>query len=149
MALCMDLGFEKGIVEGSIKNIIVRDKVYGFCFKVRLNYYRGLFLSCIDKFRVTVDGVRIDKKDLVFKINEKELSALQLNENISEFWDVLDPAEIIIRKPEGLTAGSHEIDLELILRSPYLPLPGGKEEHNYVPILNSGKSTVVIREGVA
>jgi len=144
MALFMDLGFSKGICEDSIQNFDVNGKTYGFQFDVRLNYYRGLFLSCIDEFGVNVDGEKVDQMDLTFSINGKDFSAFNLNENISEFWNILHRAKVQVRRPEGLTSGKHEIELFLILRSPYLPLPGGEGDHNYVPIQSGGTVTVTI-----
>lgn len=144
MALFMDLGFSKGISEDSIRNFDVNGKTYGFQFDIRLNYYRGLFLSCINEFGVIVDGERADPIDLTFSINGKDFSAFNLNENISEFWNILHRAKVQVRRPGGLTPGKHEIELILILRSPYLPLPGGEGEHNYVPIQSGGTATVII-----
>lgn len=144
MALSMDLGFSKGICEGSVSNAAINGKVSGFGFDVRLNYYRGLFLSCINKFGVIVDSENVDPFDLTFSINDKDFSAYTINENISEFWNVLDKASVQVRKAGGLSDGTHEIELVLELRSPYLPLPGGEGEHNYVPIQSGGKVIVKI-----
>jgi len=144
MAFFMDLGFSKGICDGSIANFAVNGKPYGFQFDIRLNYYRGLFLSCIDEFGVKVDGEEVDPMDLTFAINDKEFSALNLNENISEFWNLLHKARVFVRMPGGLPLGQHAITLRLMLRSPYLPLPGGEGEHNYVPIQSGGTIVVTI-----
>lgn len=144
MALCMDLGFSKGICADSVENVALSGKPCGFKFDVRLNYYRGLFLSCINKFSVVVDGEEADPFDLTFSINDKDFSAYTLNENISEFWNVLDKASVQVSRKGGLREGEHEIELVLELRSPYLPLPGGEGEHNYVPIQSGGKITVKI-----
>jgi len=144
MALCMDLGFSKGICEGSVRNFSINGKPYGFQFDVRLNYYRGLFLSCIDQFGVLVDGQEADPMDLTFSINNKDFSPFNLSENISEFWNVLHKAKVSVRRPGGLTAGQHEIKLILMLRSPYLPLPGGEGDHNYVPIQSGGSIIATI-----
>jgi hypothetical protein len=139
----MNLEFSKGICDGSVANFSINGKPYGFQMDVRLNYYRGLFLSCIDEFGVVVDGEAVDPLDLTFSINDKDFSVFNLNEKISEFWNVLHKARISAKKPGGLSVGQYEIKLILILRSPYLPRPGG-EDHNYVPIQSGGTVVVMI-----
>jgi hypothetical protein len=146
MAFGMRLVFVEIIQSGSLKNTYVNGRKNGFEFDVRLAYYRGLYLSCIDKFEVVVDGEKIDSNDITFCLNDKEFSVYQLPHLISEFWTILTPANIKVRKPGGLPAGEHEIELTLILRSPYMPLPGGKGDHKYVPIDSCDKKILSIAE---
>ena len=88
----------------------------------------------------------MDFHDIIFGINGKEFSVYQLPHLVSEFWTILTPANIKVRKPGGLPDGEHEIELTLMLRSPYMPLPGGEGEHNYVPIDSCDKKVLIIGE---
>jgi len=146
MAFGMRLVFTDIIQNNSLKNYYVNGKKNGFEFDIRLAYYRGHYLSCIDKFGVAVDGEKINDSDIVFCLNGKEFSVYQLPHLISEFWTILTPAVIKVRKPGGLQAGEHEIELTLMLRSPYMPLPGGEGDHNYVPIDSCDKKVLSIAE---
>lgn len=146
MAFGMRLVFTDIIQNNSLKNYYVNGKKSGFEFDIRLAYYRGQYLSCIDKFEVAIDGEKIDSKDITFCLNGKEFSVFQLPYLVSEFWTIITPAKIRVRKPGGLSLGEHEIELTLILRSPYMPLPGGEGDRAYVPIDSSDKKILSIVE---
>ena len=142
MGLEMKIRFTEVLRPGTLKNYYVNGKVCGYQFDVRLGYYRGHYLSVIDELAVTVDGERAEDMDVTFCLNGKEFAPAELKYQFSEFWPVLTPATIKIHKPGGLTAGDHTVDLTLMLHSPYMPLPGATQPHQYTPI-NSCESAVM------
>lgn len=134
MGLVMRVNFTDILQKNSLKNYYLRGKVEGFQFQVRLSYYRGHFLSVIEKLGVKIDDNVIPEKDILFCLNGKEFIVADLKNQPNEFWNILTPATIKVRKPGGLEPGPHKVSFELILRNPYLPLPGSTEEHCYTPI---------------
>lgn len=146
MAFELRINFTDIIQKNSLKNTYFNGHVNGYQFRVRLSYYRGLYLSCIDKLQVHVDNELIKDEDIMFRIHKKDFTVAQLPYLISEFWNILEEAEIEIHKPGGLPAGEHKIDLTLMLRSPYLPMPGSDKEHDYAPI-NSCDSAILMISG--
>lgn len=146
MAFGMRLAFVDVICDGSLKNVLVNGQKAGFEFEARLAYYRGHYLSDIDEFWVSVDGVRYDPAICTFGINGKELNGAMLNRYASEFWTLLEPAKIRVNVPGGLEPGAHEVDLHLMLRVPYLPLPGGDSDHAYMPLDSCGQKTLTVTD---
>ena len=146
MGFAMRINFVDVIVDDSLRNEYRNGKIMGYAFDVRLSNYRGHFLSAIDCLEVTVDGEKVAEEVITFCLKGKELSVSQVKEAYTEFWRLLDPAVIKIHKPGGLMAGSHEIDLKLMLRVPYLPLPGSDNDHTYMPLDSSGKKCMEIKE---
>lgn len=134
MALEMRVNFTNILCKGTLKNYYLQGQIEGFVFQVRLSYYRGHFLSAIDKFGLKIDDEAIPQKDILFCLNDKEFTVEELKNQSNEFWNILDPATIKVRKRRGLKPGNHKVTLELMLRCPYLPLPGSIREHHYVPI---------------
>ncbi len=134
MGLVMKLKFTDILRDGTLRNYYVNGQKLGFQFDVRLGYYRGHFLSVIDELSVTVDGEQADTNDITFCLNGKEFGIVELKHQFSEFWNIITPATIKVHKPGGLTPGEHDVSLTLMLHSPYMPLPGAKEEHCYTPI---------------
>ena len=49
--------------------------------------------------------------------------------------------------PGGLSAGPHKVEVKLMLRVPYLPLPGADHDHAYMPLNSCGEKVLEIREG--
>ncbi len=146
MGLVMKLSFTDIIRKGTLQNYYVNGIVSGYRFDVRLGYYRGHFLSVIDELAVETDGEKIDSKDIFFCVNHKEFGVAELKYMFSEFWNILTPATIKIRRSGGLCPGEHDISLTLMLRSPYMPLPGAGEERAYTPIDSSDRKTLVLAE---
>ncbi len=134
MGMVMKIRFTDVLREGTLKNFTVNSKVVGFQFDVRLGYYRGHYLSDVDELGVTVDGSQIPEQEITFCINGKTFAPSELKYLIAEFWNITTPATVMVHQPGGLVPGEHEIDLKLMLRSPYMPLPGGPGVRAYVPI---------------
>ena len=140
MAIALKFDMIDVIVSDSLENIYVNGKRIGYRFDIRLNYYRGHFLSVIEELEVTVDGEKVDGSSIRFGLNGKEFGICQLESCYNEFWRITDPATIIVRRPGGLAEGEHTVDVKLILRSPYMAIGPSK----YMPIDNSGSKTLKV-----
>lgn len=145
MSFAMRVNFVDVICDDSLQNEYINGKISGYSFLVRLSYYRGHYLSDIEVLEVTVDGEKIDEEQITFCLNEKELSVWEVKEAYTEFWNLLTPAKIKIHKPGGLAGGEHHVELKLMLRVPYLPLPGGDNDHCYMPLDSCGEKTLEVK----
>lgn len=145
MAFSMRLPFVDVVCEDSLVNTYVNGKKLGYEFQIRLSNYRGHFLSCIEEFVVTVDGNEVNSDDITFCLNEKEFTLRQLPSLISEFWNLIEPATIKVFAPGGLTEGEHHIDVKLMLRIPYMAVPGSKKVHDYAKLDSCGSKTLSVR----
>ncbi|MFB3168329.1 DUF6379 domain-containing protein [Neobacillus sp. 179-C4.2 HS] len=146
MAFSMRLPFVDVVCDDSLVNTYVNGKKLGYEFQIRLSNYRGHFLSCIKEFVVTVDGNEVNSDDITFCLNEKEFTLRQLPSLISEFWNLIEPASIKVFAPGGLTEGDHHIDVKLMLRIPYMAVPGSKKEHDYAKLDSCGSKTLSVKK---
>lgn len=146
MGFSMRINFVDVICDDSLRNSYINGLKNGYEFDIRLSYYRGLFLSCVNSFALTVDGEEVPNSEVTFSINGKEFFVDQLSSLSSEFWQLLEPAKIKVLKKGGLPKGSHNLKLDFYLRVPYLPLPGGDNDHNYVPLDSCGEKELIIEE---
>ncbi|MCM8709935.1 DUF6379 domain-containing protein [Clostridium sp. SYSU_GA19001] len=146
MAFAMRINYVDVVCDDSLKNTYVNGKKTGFEFCIRLSYYRGHYLSCIDEFKITVDGEEIADEDVTFGINNKEFNVKQFPYLISEFWQLLEPAHIKVHRPGGLSAGEHNIKVHLMLRIPYMPLSASAEDTEYMPLDSCGEKVLCIKE---
>jgi hypothetical protein len=135
------------VCDNSLKNTYVNGKKIGYEFQIRLSNYRGHYLSCIEEFHVVVDGKEVNPDDHSFGLNEKEFTVRQLPSLISEFWNVIDPATIQVYAPGGLSEGAHTVDVTLLVRIPYMPVPGSKKEHDYALLDSCGSKTLHLEKG--
>lgn len=99
----------------------------GFEVKVRLNWYRSLPLSCVEKVRLVIDGEEISPERIVFGINEHCYPLTALETKTAEYWFVLDSALLKVTAPGGITGGEeHDLEAEITLRAPYILVGPGK-----------------------
>ncbi|TWE08501.1 hypothetical protein FB550_101527 [Neobacillus bataviensis] len=146
MAFSMKLPFVDVVCDESLKNTYVNGKKLGYEFQIRLSNYRGHYLSCIEEFVITVDGQEVNSDDITFGLNEKEFTLRQLPSLISEFWNLIDPATISVFAPGGLTEGEHHIDVKMMLRIPYMAVPGRTTEREYAVLDSCGSKTLQVRD---
>lgn len=143
MGFAMRMNFVDVVVSDSLKHYTVDGKRMGYQFAIRLSYYRGHFLSVIDEFGVRVDGFQVPAERIMFCINGKEFSPVEFDKCYTEFWQVIEPATVRVFYPGGLQEGEHTVEVNLLFRSPYMPLGPG---HQYMPVDGSGSKTLAITD---
>src|SRR5690606_42067416 len=102
MTFVMKLDFVDTVVDDSLVNTYINGKKIGYEFLIRLSYYRGHYLSCIEELTIAVDEKIIDPNDINFCLNDKEFTMGQLPHLISEFWKVNEAATIKVYSPGGI-----------------------------------------------
>jgi hypothetical protein len=142
MKFAMRMNFLDVISDNSLENFYANGNPVGFSFDVRLGYYRGHWLSCIDELAVKADGEEMPQEAIRFGLNGKEFSVSQLKHCRTEFWPLLVPAKISVLKKGGLAEGRHNIEIVLMLRIPYMSLGG---VHNYMPLNSSGQKELSVK----
>lgn len=65
MGFGLRINFVDAICDDSFKNTYANGMKSGYQFDIRLSYYRGMYLSCIDRFEVYVDGEKAPDQDIV------------------------------------------------------------------------------------
>lgn len=96
-------------------------KTTGFQFKVRLPYYRGIFLSQIRPGTLFVDGEKIEKDRITWVINGEEYTNEEMRTNFQVHWSVTKPAVLKVKKEGGLAQGYHDLKYGFCFTSSYMP----------------------------
>lgn len=141
MGFSMRINFVDVICDNSLRLVYAQGRKIGYAFDIRLSYYRGLFLSCVDEFALKVDGQAVAAQNITFNINGKSIPVHFLSECASEFWGLTVPATVEVVQEENLEPGIHDIDLTLMLRIPYMPIPVG-EKLIYMPLDSCGRKSL-------
>ncbi len=114
---------EKQVIQSvgfrNIKN--ANNETTGFQFKVRLPYYRGIYLSQIRPGTLFVDGERIDKEQITWVINGEEYTNEEMRTNFQVHWAVTKPAVLKVKKTGGLAQGYHDLKYGFCFTSSYMP----------------------------
>ncbi|MEV6345547.1 DUF6379 domain-containing protein [Actinoplanes sp. NPDC051851] len=116
--------FDKYMVcEETLHNVVEDGAVTGYAFEVRITYYRGLRLSMVEPFEVVVDGAPVPVEDLRFTLGgARTYTFAEMADEIGDRWEFGERALLTVRKPGGLAAGEHTLDVIERLRISYMPV---------------------------
>ena len=97
--------------------------VTGFQFRMRLPYYRGVWLSQLRVGSVIVDGETFapDSGLVTWTIGGKEYTPAEMAQDNKDFWSMLEAATIKVKKPGGLSQGYHDVAIRWGFSSSYMP----------------------------
>ena len=113
---------EREVIQSvGFRNIKEDGKVTGFQFKVRLPYYRGIFLSQLRPGTLFVDGERFEKEDIIWHINGEDYTYEEMKSDFKTHWSVLTPAVLKVKKEGGLAQGYHDLKYGFCFTSSYMP----------------------------
>lgn len=112
------MGLEQFMIweEGS-GNLPAGDAPTGYRLRLGLPFYRALPLSCIEDYRLTVDGEPVDGADMRLEIQGKSLSVGDLPPEYEDLWWNVDrKADLIVSRLGGLSTGEHTVEVFMKLR---------------------------------
>ena len=89
-------------------------------FDLRIPWYRSLPLSCVEGLDVRVDGDAAAAESIRIAFNGTTYRLDELGPLYDEWWQVTDPARVTVPRGGILATGSHEVDVTLALRIPYI-----------------------------
>ncbi|MBD5462920.1 MAG: hypothetical protein HDR24_07660 [Lachnospiraceae bacterium] len=103
----------------SIVNVEKDGEVKGFSFEVKPTYYRGVYVSLVEKVGIWLDGQELDTTKLVFSVEDGTFTWDEMAEEPNARWKFGEKARIFIPLEGGIAAGHHEIRLVIGLRITY------------------------------
>ena len=113
---------EREVIQSvGFRNIKENGEVTGFQFKIRLPYYRGIFLSQLMPGTLYVDGEKFEKEDIVWHIKGEDYTYDEMKSDYQTHWAVTEPAVLKVKKAGGLSQGYHEITYGFCFTSSYMP----------------------------
>lgn len=113
---------EREVIQSvGFRNTKENEIVTGFQFKVRLPYYRGIFLCQLRPGTLFVDGERFEKEDIIWNVNGKDYTYEEMKENRETHWAVTEPAVLKVKKEGGLAQGFHDLTYGFCFTSSYMP----------------------------
>ena len=93
---------EKEVIQSvGFRNIRENGTITGFQFKIRLPYYRGVFLSQLRPGTLIVDGERFEKEEIIWQINGEEYTYEEMKKDFRTHWGTGTPATLKVKKEGG------------------------------------------------
>ena len=101
------------------KNVTQNGKTTGFQLDVRITYYRGVPLSCVEGFDITVDGESFGADKIQYFAEGRLYTAEQAAEETKVRFQFYAPLTLVVAKPGGLVPGVHDVEVTEKLRISY------------------------------
>ena len=121
--------------ENSCRNVEKDGKIIGFSMKTRITYYRGIPLSMVHDIKVTVDGEETPRDSIRFSVDDEDWFTLDELTTVTTYkWEYGQEAVITVLRDGGLPRGEHEVTLETMVRTAYIPVPFGGSRTRTVTI---------------
>jgi hypothetical protein len=102
-------------------NIVENGKNTGFQFRIRSDYYRGVWLSLLRPGELTVDGEKISNSAITWEIGGKDYSIDEMLKTGDAQWPNMEAAVIKVKKDGGLSMGYHEVSYYYRYIMSYIP----------------------------
>lgn len=112
------------VMSRGFQNVIQNGQIVGFQMKVRITYYRGIFLPLLSGFDVTVDGEKFKPEQVRFGLGNRTYTFDELGKAEKVHWDFGAPATLTILKPGGLKPGIHDVQVIQTVKPSYMPPSG-------------------------
>ena len=103
------------------RNLKDGEKITGFQVPVRLTYYRGVWLPQLRPATVKVDGETFEGKQITWVIDGKSYGQEDFPNHPDIQWSSLTPAILQVSKPGGLPQGVHDVEVQVLFSTSYLP----------------------------
>lgn len=119
----------------SFRNVTEDGKTTGFEVQTNITYYRGIPLSMINNIRIYVDGEEVPREDIRFSVDKEDWFTLDELATVSSYkWEYNVAATVRVLKENGLSKGKHEIKLNVVTRTAYIPIPLDGERSEIVNV---------------
>lgn len=114
---------------GEVKNIVSdreenRGEIVGYEMKTLICYYRGIPLSMVHDVEVQINGEKEDRSLIYFSCDGEDFFTLDELETVADYkWEYGTEATVFVKKPGGLSKGTHKVTLSTVIRNEYVPVP--------------------------
>lgn len=114
--------FEKYLIaDKGFRNVVKGQETIGYEFKIRIPYYRGIPLSCLETIDIQVDGEVIPHEDMIITVDTGSFEYHELETVINDRWEMNRPLTVFVKKTGGLSDGEHLIKAFVSIRISYQP----------------------------
>ena len=110
------------VLPGGFKNVANDGQVTGFQLQLRSAYYRGVYLSLVEGFDITIDGELFKRDQIRFTVSGHTYALDELTSLTDQRWPFREIATLTVSKAGGLKTGMHDVEVVEKLRVSYMPI---------------------------
>ncbi|WP_322169095.1 C-glycoside deglycosidase beta subunit domain-containing protein [Acutalibacter caecimuris] len=113
---------EREVIQSvGFRNLVENGEIIGFQLKIRLPYYRGVFLSQLRPGTLVVDGESFGREQVVWCLRGEDYTAAEMAQDFKTHWNPTETVALKVKKPGGLRQGYHDLRYGFCFTSSYMP----------------------------
>ena len=110
------------LLNRGFKNVTQNGQATGFQLALLSGYYRGVYLTLVESFEVTVDGEVFRRDQIRCTFGNRTYTQDELEKMSDARWQYSEPAILTVSKPGGLKPGMHDVQVVVKIRVSYMPV---------------------------
>jgi hypothetical protein len=110
------------ILNRGFKNVTQNGQIAGFQLEVLSGYYRGVYLTLVEGFEVTVDGESFRRDQIKCSFGDHTYAQDEFADLPDARWQWDEPAILTVSRPGGLKPGIHDVQVVVKIRVSYMPV---------------------------
>lgn len=111
-------------IKDSLKNSVIDNQLIGFELQTHITYYRAIPLSMVNDIRVKVDDIPVSRESILCSVDQVDWFTLDEMTTVTTYkWEYGEPLFIRVMQEGGLSSGEHEVELAVVTRTAYIPVP--------------------------
>lgn len=112
------------LTDEGARSVWENGKRTGYAMNLRINYYRGLPLCCVEAIDIEVDGKKVPPEAMLLQHQGREYPYLDiLSDDFPEdfYWLFGQKLRVVVKQPGGIPQGHHMVKVTLGTRRSYTP----------------------------
>lgn len=112
-------------IEGTCKNTSEDGRITGYELQTHITYYRGIPLSMVNDIQVKTDGEEVPRDQIRCSVDGGEywFTLDEMKTVTGHKWEFGEPMTVRVAQKNGLEKGEHKVELTVIVRTAYIPVP--------------------------
>lgn len=112
-------------IEGTCKNTSEEGRITGYELQTHITYYRGIPLSMVNDIQVKTDGAEVPRDHIRCSVDGGEywFTLDEMKTVTGHKWEFGEPMTVRVVQENGLEKGEHRVELTVIVRTAYIPVP--------------------------
>lgn len=108
-------------ISGTLENVYDQDgNAVGFSVELRNYYYRGVPLALFESAHIKLDGDIYGPDSMTVEVDGETFRFEDMADVTLHYWNKGYPAKIIVKKPGGISKGTHDITAVAEIRAYYM-----------------------------
>ncbi|NLK89443.1 MAG: hypothetical protein GX276_04805 [Clostridiaceae bacterium] len=108
------------LARDDIQSVVENGVGTGFTVKLKIPYYRGVFLSLVEDMQIRFNDRLFTRDQLTFSVSGGTFTFKEMETQTTFRWEFGEKATVFVPLPGGIPLGMHRIEVTVSIRVSYM-----------------------------